>query len=120
MAAERAGSKRYRGDAALSSKKQKAAAGSRQMLAPTVSHPLLELTDGKTVQITGPGRNDNYQLSRQKHLTSTRSATLYTADYSLRPGQVIVTKALKLTRGARITAEQWQREVSTHEGVGQH
>lgn len=118
--AERAGSKRRQPNSALSSKKQKAATGSRQVLYSTVSHPLLEVTDGGTVQLTGNGRNDNYQLSRRQHLTSTRSATLYTADYSLRPGQVVVTKALKLNHGARSTAEQWQREVSTHQGVGQH
>lgn len=101
-------------------KKQKAPSGDRQIQISATSHLVLEAGDGETVYLTGQNRNDNYHITRRDQLASTRSASLYTADYSLRPGQVIVTKTLKIGRGAHITAEQWRREVTTHEAIGRH
>lgn len=84
------------------------------------SHPLLEVDDGQTVHVTGQCRDDKYHLTRHQHLASTGSASLYTADYSLRPGQVVVTKALMVGHGARTTAKRWEREVTTHKRVDGH
>lgn len=114
------GSKRRQPQNSSSSKKQKAATGSRPVQTSAVSHPLLELQDGEQIRMTGQERNDNYQLARHKHLTSTRSARLFTADYSLRPGQVVLTKVLKPRDDARSTALAWMREVAVHDRVGQH
>lgn len=114
------GSKRRQGEAATSAKKQKAVAGSHHVVSSAVSHPILELSDGETLLILGQDRKDNYQLTREKLLAATPAATLFTAKHSERPGQVILTKVLKVNHGAHLTAEQWQQEKSVHEIVSSH
>lgn len=105
----------------LSSKKQKATTGALRKQTSVAVHPLLQLQDGQTLVLSGHNRDDNYTITRQKHLTTTRSASLYTSQFSLRPGQVVVTKALAIIPGALAqTAKSWFREVSTHQGVGPH
>lgn len=118
--ADRAGSKRSRDKDTLSLKKQKTASGKRQIFTSTAAHPLIELSDGETVHIEGQRRDDNYWLTREKHLTTTGSAVLYKARYSRRPDQIILAKALKGGESARSTAEQWRREVLAHGGIGKH
>lgn len=120
-AAEGAGSKRRPEESAASSKKQKAATGSLAMPpSGTVSHPLLALSNGETVRVAGRDPKNNYQLTRERLVATTRSAVLYAARHSRRPGQLVLTKALKIGPSARHAAENWRREVSVHEGVGSH
>lgn len=114
----RAGAKRHR-DTDISSIK-KTAVGQRQIDASSAAHPLIQLSDGETVYVKGQHREDNYWLTRERQLTTTGSAVLYTAQYSQRPGQIVLAKALKVSKSAYSTAEQWRREVSAHGGIGRH
>lgn len=101
-----------------SSKKHKAAQdhSSLQSLRITSSNPVLDLSDGQTLQISGPYRRDNYELSRRRMLAATAHASLSTTDYSLRPGQIVVTKVLQ----GKHTSTRWVQELAAHTAAGNH
>ncbi|POS80309.1 hypothetical protein DHEL01_v201292 [Diaporthe helianthi] len=100
-------------------KKRRAAGGEgrhKHRQGHTDTQPLLTMSDGETVHLRGQDNEDCYSLTRCRLLTSTRSASLYTAKISRRPGQVVVIKTIKLRALSAIN--QWQREVRVYKEVG--
>lgn len=109
--------KRLQTSEPTSSKKHKVAQDhSLRSTQVTSSNPVLELDVGQTIRVAGPLRNDNYQLTPRRLVAATRSASIYAMEYSLRPGQIVVTKVIK----GQHAPGRWVKELSVHEAAGKH
>lgn len=117
---ELTGTKRRRGQVQDSNKHKMAPDRRYIQSSAHESHPLLELSTDDQVSMNGPLRDDKYTVKCRKPLFSNSSASLYTADYSLRPGQVVVVKAFKPTVDISTLAERWHKEVTAHLSAGPH
>lgn len=119
--AEVTGTKRLRKQVEDSNKHKKTPDGRHTRAPEAGSTSLLQIANGGTVSMSGPRRNDKYSVTSRGRIASTPASSLYKADYSLRPGQVVAVKAYKPTSQAHyFSTTTWHNEVLAYERIGQH
>ena len=74
-------------------------------IATSSGHPLLDLQVDETVEISGGCELDEYTITKREPIAATSLSSVFTADYSKVPDNVIVVKVLKTRSHATATNE---------------
>lgn len=119
------GVKRIQEEVEDSGKHKKTADGRHIQTSKPAWNAILQLAlDGGAMALTGPDRNDRYTISHHKThhkvVRSTKSSCIYTADFSLRPGQIVIVKSFVPSADYVSLAERWHQEVRAYGQMGQH
>jgi hypothetical protein len=98
-------------------------------IATSNGHPLLDLQADETVEIAGGCELDEYTITKREPIAASSLSSVFTADYSKVPGNVIVVKVLKTrtnanaanealaTRNVIHQADIWLRELQYQEDL---
>ncbi|KAK0657932.1 kinase-like domain-containing protein [Cercophora newfieldiana] len=74
-------------------------------LATSNGHPLLDMEADETVEISGGCELDQYTITKREPIAASSLSSVFTADYSKVPGNVIVVKVLKTRTNATAANE---------------
>ncbi|KAK0631348.1 kinase-like domain-containing protein [Immersiella caudata] len=74
-------------------------------VATSSGHPLLDLQADETVEIAGGCELDEYTITKREPIAASSLSSVFTADYSKVPGNVIVVKVLKTRTNLTATNE---------------
>jgi len=74
-------------------------------LATSSGHPLLDMQADETVEIAGGCELDQYTITKREPIAASSLSSVFTADYSNVPGNVIVVKVLKTRTPANSSNE---------------
>jgi len=74
-------------------------------IATSSGHPLLDLQADETVEISGGCELDQYTITKREPIAASSLSSVFTADYSKVPGNVIVVKVLKTRTNANAANE---------------
>ena len=88
----------------------------------SADNPLVALAKGDTMYIGAGDRG--YRLTRRKDIAEQRNSSVWQADHSGMPDQIIVVKIIKTTgskeRDAIQATEAWIHEKEVHSSLGDH